>query len=70
MQVQGPVRLDDYSESEPDIALLTPREDYYRDALPGPTDVLLIIEVADSSQRYDRRVKVPLYADMPSRKSG
>lgn len=62
VQVQGPVRLDEYSEPEPDIALLKPRTDYYRDALPGATDVLLVIEVADSTQRYDRRVKVPLYA--------
>jgi Uma2 family endonuclease len=62
VQVQGPVRLDDFSEPEPDVALLKPRADYYRDALPGAADVLLIIEVADSTQRYDRRVKVPLYA--------
>lgn len=62
MQVQGPVRLDKFSEPEPDIALLKPREDYYRDALPGAADVLLVIEVADSTQRYDRRVKVRLYA--------
>jgi Uma2 family endonuclease len=62
VQVQGPVRLDDFSEPEPDIALLKPRTDYYRDALPGAADVLLVVEVADSTQRYDRRVKVPLYA--------
>lgn len=62
VQVQGPVRLGDLSEPEPDLALLKPRTDYYRDALPGATDVLLIIEVADTTQRLDRRVKVPLYA--------
>jgi Uma2 family endonuclease len=62
VQVQGPVRLDQFSEPEPDIALLKPRPDYYRDALPAAADVLLLIEVADSTQRYDRRVKVPLYA--------
>ena len=62
VQVQGPVRLGDFSEPEPDIALLTPRPDYYRDALPGAADVLLIVEVADSTARLDRRVKVPLYA--------
>ncbi|MBI3374901.1 MAG: Uma2 family endonuclease [Betaproteobacteria bacterium] len=61
-RVQGPVRLGDLSEPEPDLALLLPRTDYYRDALPGAADVLLIIEVADSTQRLDRRVKVPLYA--------
>ncbi len=62
MQVQGPVRLGDLSEPEPDLALLKPRADYYRDALPDAADVFLIVEVADSTQRLDRRVKVPLYA--------
>lgn len=62
VQVQGPVRLSDRSEPEPDFALLRPRPDYYRDALPNPADVLLLIEVADSTQRYDRTVKAPLYA--------
>jgi len=62
VRVQGPVRLGDLSEPEPDLALLIPRADYYRDALPGAADVLLIIEVADTTQRLDRRVKVPLYA--------
>lgn len=61
-RVRGPVRLGDLSEPEPDLALLLPRADYYRDALPGGADVLLIIEVADSTQHLDRRVKVPLYA--------
>lgn len=62
VRVQGPVRLGDLSEPEPDLALLKPRADYYRDALPGAADVLLLVEVADSTQRLDRRVKVPLYA--------
>lgn len=62
VQVQGPVRLSDRSEPEPDVALLRPRADYYRDALPTPADMLLLIEVAESTQRYDRTVKAPLYA--------
>jgi Uma2 family endonuclease len=62
VQVQGPVRLGDRSEPEPDFALLRPRSDYYRDALPTSADVLLLIEVAESTQRYDRTVKAPLYA--------
>lgn len=62
LRVQGPLRLGDLSEPEPDLALLRPRADYYRDALPGAADVLLVIEVADTTQRLDRRVKVPLYA--------
>jgi len=60
VRAQGPVGMGEYSE--PDLTLLRPRADYYRDAVPGATDVLLIVEVADSTQRYDRRVKVPLYA--------
>jgi Uma2 family endonuclease len=62
VRVQGPVRLDEFSEPEPDLALLRPRNDYYANAHPGPGDVLLIIEVADTSLVYDREVKVPLYA--------
>ncbi len=59
---QDPVLLDENSEPQPDIALLRSREDFYANAHPDPKDVLLIIEVADSSLRYDREVKIPLYA--------
>jgi Uma2 family endonuclease len=59
---QNPVRLDDISEPEPDIAILRPRADFYMTAHPGPTDVLLVIEVADTSLAYDLGTKVPLYA--------
>jgi Uma2 family endonuclease len=60
--VQNPVQLDDLSEPQPDFAVLKPREDYYRRATPRPNEVLLIIEVADSSLAYDRNVKRSLYA--------
>jgi Uma2 family endonuclease len=60
--VQNPIRLDDYSEPQPDVALLRPKPDFYASAHPTPADVLLIVEVADSSIEYDRRVKLPLYA--------
>jgi Uma2 family endonuclease len=62
VSVQNPVQLDDHSEPEPDIALLRPRADFYRDADATPEDILLLIEVAESSLDYDRRVKAPLYA--------
>ncbi len=62
ISVQNPVRLNDRTEPEPDVAVLRPRDDRYRQALPGPDDVLLIIEVADSSIDYDRGVKRTLYA--------
>jgi Uma2 family endonuclease len=51
------------SEPEPDLTLLKPRVDFYRRAHPRPEDVLLVVEVADSSRRFDRTVKRPLYAE-------
>jgi Uma2 family endonuclease len=62
VRVQNPVRLDDRSEPVPDLALLRPRTDRYRSAHPTPRDVLLLIEVSDTSLAYDRDIKVPLYA--------
>ncbi|MFL6216432.1 MAG: Uma2 family endonuclease [Blastocatellia bacterium] len=62
VSVQNPIRLDNYSEPQPDLALLKPRNDYYARAKPTPADVFLIVEVADSSVQFDRNVKVPLYA--------
>jgi Uma2 family endonuclease len=62
VRAQHPLRLDDYSEPEPDIVLVHYRDDFYVHAHPAPADAFLVIEVADSSTEYDRRVKVPLYA--------
>ena len=60
--VGNPVQLDDLSEPQPDFAVLKAREDDYRRATPRPHEVLLIIEVSDSSLAYDRNVKRSLYA--------
>ena len=60
--VQDPLRLDDHSEPEPDLMLLRPRDDFYAAAHPVPADVLLLVEVSESTARYDREIKVPLYA--------
>jgi Uma2 family endonuclease len=60
--VRNPIRLGDRSEPEPDLALLGPRAGDYTDRLPEAGDVLLVIEVSGTSQRYDREVKIPLYA--------
>lgn len=60
--VQDPLRLSDASEPEPDLMLLRPRADFYAQAHPGPADVLLLIEVSDSTAAYDRSVKLDLYA--------
>lgn len=62
VRVQSPIRLDDDSEPEPDVALLKPREDFYSSEHPGPADVLLVVEVSDTSAEYDAGVKLPLYA--------
>ncbi|HEV8712026.1 MAG TPA: Uma2 family endonuclease [Candidatus Binatia bacterium] len=59
---QNPVRLGDYSEPQPDITVLRFRDDFYRVSHPQPEDVLLLIEVADTTVRYDREIKIPLYA--------
>ena len=59
----GPIVVLPDSEPEPDITLLKPRADFYRRAHPRPEDVLLVIEVADSSRRFDRNVKRPPYAE-------
>ena len=59
---QNPVRLSAYSEPQPDLALLRPREDYYSAHHPQSADVLLIVEIADSSLAFDRDTKAPLYA--------
>jgi len=59
---QNPVRLDDFSEPQPDIALLRWRDDFYKHGHPTPADVLLVIEVADSTVESDRTYKMPLYA--------
>jgi Uma2 family endonuclease len=59
---QNPVRLDRRSEPQPDLAILRRRADFYASERPGPADILLLVEVADTSLRFDRTVKLPLYA--------
>lgn len=60
--IQNPIRLPD-SEPEPDVTLARPRADFYRTGKPRPADILLVIEVADTSLDVDRDVKRPLYAE-------
>lgn len=62
VRVQDPIRLDGYSEPEPDVALVKPRDDFYSREHPEPGDVLLLIEVADTSVERDLEAKLPLYA--------
>jgi Uma2 family endonuclease len=60
VSVQNPVRLNEYNEPQPDLTVIRPRD--YRESLPTPEDVLLLIEVSDTTLAYDRGVKLPLYA--------
>ncbi len=62
VDVQNPIAIDDENEPQPDLTLLRPSEDYYRKQHPGPADVLLLIEVADTSLELDRGEKLSLYA--------
>jgi|APTNR8051073442_1049403.scaffolds.fasta_scaffold20477_2 Uma2 family endonuclease len=59
---QSPVVLDEFSAPQPDIAVLVPRSDHYRNSHPRPADILLMIEVADTTLAFDRDKKAPLYA--------
>lgn len=62
VSAQNPVVLGDFSAPQPDLALLRWREDFYEQAHPGPEDILVVVEVADSTLAHDRDRKLPLYA--------
>lgn len=59
---QGSIELSEWSEPQPDFVIFKPRSDFYAGKRWTPEDVLLMMEVADTSLRYDLNVKVPLYA--------
>ncbi|MBW4628611.1 MAG: Uma2 family endonuclease [Brasilonema octagenarum HA4186-MV1] len=59
---QQPIIIPDYNEPEPDLVIAQNRDDDYLSAHPSPTDILLLIEIADSSLKYDQEVKLPIYA--------
>ena len=64
LRVQNPILLNDETEPEPDLALVKTRADaYYLETHPRPDDVLLLIEVADTSLEYDKEIKLSRYAD-------
>lgn len=62
VRCQLPTRLDEYSEPVPDFSVVRPREDFYAARHPTAADTFLIIEVSDTSRRFDLGVKVPRYA--------
>ncbi|MEB3272493.1 MAG: Uma2 family endonuclease, partial [Prochlorothrix sp.] len=62
VRLQDPIQLDDYSEPEPDIAVVHPKPNFYADRHPQPPDVYLIVEVADTTISRDLGTKANLYA--------
>jgi Uma2 family endonuclease len=62
VRVQGSIRLGDYSRPQPDLILLQHRRDYYAPSGAVTRDALLVIEVSDTSIRYDRGPKLRVYA--------
>jgi Uma2 family endonuclease len=62
LSIQNPVLLGERGEPQPDVTVLRHRADGYATRHPEPADILLVIEVADTSVEYDRSIKIPLYA--------
>lgn len=62
VRIEDPIVLNDETEPQPDIAVVRFKEKLYADAHPRPEDVLLIIEVAETSLEEDREIKLPRYA--------
>jgi Uma2 family endonuclease len=64
LQNQDPISIPPNSEPEPDLAILRNRADDYLIGNPTPSDILLVIEISNSTLKYDREVKLPLYAEV------
>jgi Uma2 family endonuclease len=62
VRIQNPARLSDYNEPEPDI-VLTDLNKYNGRRHPRPAEIILIVEVSDSTLKYDRDTKLSLYAE-------
>ena len=62
VRVQNPIGMGERSEPQPDLTLVRPRADFYSQSHPGPGDILLVVEVAETSVEVDRDLKIPLYA--------
>ena len=62
LSVQNPIRIEQYDELQPDVALLRPQTDFYAAATPTPADVLLLVEVSDTTLRADLGRKARIYA--------
>jgi Uma2 family endonuclease len=63
VRLQDPVRMNNYSQPEPDISVVIPDPLYYEDHHPIPSEIYLIIEVADTTLRTDCGIKAKIYAE-------
>lgn len=63
ISIQNPVIANEFSALEPDVAILKYQDDFYEQEHPHGLDMLLAIEIGDSSVAYDRKFKLPLYAE-------
>ena len=59
VSVQNPITADEHDEPQPDLALL---RELPTGRLPGPEEVVLVVEVSDTTLSYDQNIKLPLYA--------
>lgn len=64
VHIQNPLQLDRHTEVYPDLVVLRPRPDRYQEKIPEPDDVLLLIEVADTTLAKDQTEKLPHYAQV------
>lgn len=62
VRIQYPIRLGDFSVPQPDLAVVKPKTDFYRKRHPEANEILLLIEVSDSTASYDLNTKIPIYA--------
>ena len=60
---QEPIILPSNSEPEPDVVIARKKDDNYLSAHPTAADIILVIEISDSTLKYDRETKLPLYAE-------
>lgn len=59
---QNPIQIGPFSEPQPDLAILQWRDDFYFDKHPAPSEVIFLVEIADSTLEKDREIKLPIYA--------
>jgi Uma2 family endonuclease len=62
VDIQNPLGISEDNDFYPDVVLLKPRDDNYAGEIPGASDALLVIEVADTTLQFDRSIKKPRYA--------